>query len=142
MNPVRRARLLWILLGLGLLGVASWLVLRALSESVDLYYTPSRLLQLQVQERRVRVGGMVVAGSIRHSADSLKVCFEMTDFTASVPVCYEGILPDLFAAGQGAIVSGRLGADGHFVARQVLAKHDEEYRPPDIEVPPHRQRTP
>ncbi len=82
--------------------------------------------------KAIRVGGMVAEGSVQRADDSLEVRFMLTDFEASVPVVYEGILPDLFDEGQGAVASGKLGEDGVLVASEVLAKHDENYMPPEV----------
>ena len=83
-------------------------------------------------DRTIRVGGMVVAGSVDRVEDTLKVRFRLTDYKAEVEVVYEGILPDLFAEEEGAVATGKLGIDGVFIAEQILAKHDEKYMPPEV----------
>jgi cytochrome c-type biogenesis protein CcmE len=129
MKP-RHKRLLVIVGGLASLGSASALVLSALNSNVAFFFTPSQVALGQApQHRTFRVGGMVRQGSLRR--DQMTVDFVITDTAKDVPVSYRGILPDLFKEGKGAVVQGRLAADGRFVAIEVLAKHDENYMPPE-----------
>ena len=115
--------------GLGSVGIAAALVLNALDSSIALYVTPSEVAAGRApQASTFRIGGMVKEGSLRR--DNLTVRFVVHDTAKEVPVAYTGILPDLFKEGKGAVVQGRLQADGHFEASEVLAKHDENYMPP------------
>ncbi len=115
--------------GLAVLGIASALVLNALNSNIALYVTPSEVVAGKAPKGSAfRIGGMVKDGSLRR--DNLTVHFVITDMAHDVAVAYTGILPDLFKEGKGAVVQGRIGADGHFVASEVLAKHDENYMPP------------
>jgi cytochrome c-type biogenesis protein CcmE len=115
--------------GLAALGIASALVLNALNSNIALYVTPSEVAAGKSPKNQAfRIGGMVKDGSLRR--DNLVVHFVMTDLAHDVPVAYKGILPDLFKEGKGAVVQGKLEADGNFTASEVLAKHDENYMPP------------
>ncbi|MEC7377467.1 MAG: cytochrome c maturation protein CcmE [Pseudomonadota bacterium] len=133
MHPIRKKRLtivLFLVLGLGL---AVGLTTYALRQNINLFYDPSQISAGEApMDVRIRAGGMVEEGSVVRDPDSLRVEFRVTDFNASVPVEYTGILPDLFAEGQGVVAMGRLDANGRFVADQVLAKHDENYMPPEV----------
>ena len=133
MHPLRRQRL-WVVLSIVLFSSAAvGLALYALRGNIDLFYPPAAVAAGAAPlDTSIRVGGMVVDGSVRRAADSLQVRFAVTDYRASVEVIYEGILPDLFAEGEGVVASGRLGADGVLRADQVLAKHDEDYMPPEV----------
>ena len=133
MHPLRRQRL-WVVLSIVLFSSAAvGLALYALRGNIDLFYPPAAVAAGAAPlDTSIRVGGMVVDGSLRRAADSLQVRFAVTDYQASVQVVYEGILPDLFAEGEGVVASGRLGADGVLRAHQVLAKHDEDYMPPEV----------
>lgn len=133
MHPLRRQRL-WVVLSIVLFSSAAvGLTLYALRGNIDLFYPPAAVAAGAAPlDTSIRVGGMVVDGSVRRAADSLQVRFTVTDYQASVEVIYEGILPDLFAEGEGVVASGRLGADGVLRADQVLAKHDEDYMPPEV----------
>jgi cytochrome c-type biogenesis protein CcmE len=130
MTPKRKR--LWLLVGsLCVLGAAAALVLSALSDNIVFFYSPSKLAEKHVPpERRFRLGGLVEEGSVRK--DGSEVRFRITDLQRSLEVVYRGILPDLFREGQGVIAEGTLGADGVFTARDVLAKHDEKYMPPEV----------
>ena len=133
MHPVRKRRLIFILLGLLSVSIAVALVLWALGENLNHFYPPQEIIQGQApQGRTIRAGGMVVKGSLKRSPDSLQLEFIITDFKASVRVTYTGILPDLFREGQGVIVVGKLLPNHIVMAEQVLAKHDEKYMPPEI----------
>jgi cytochrome c-type biogenesis protein CcmE len=114
------------------LAVGVGLVLYALSQNINLFFTPTQLaLQTEPPSKQIRVGGMVMKGSVQHH-DNLAVEFMITDFQHELKIQYKGIMPDLFKEGQGVVAQGRLGQDGQFIADQVLAKHDENYMPPEI----------
>ena len=116
--------------GLVAIGIAAALVLNALNSNIALYVTPSDVAAGKApQSQAFRIGGLVKAGSVKR--DNLTVHFIVTDLARDIPVSYTGILPDLFKEGKGAVVQGRLGADGRFTASEVLAKHDENYMPPE-----------
>ncbi|WP_144822225.1 cytochrome c maturation protein CcmE [Marinobacter piscensis] len=133
MHPIRKKRLTIVLFLLAGLSVAVALTTYALRQNINLFYDPSQIAAGEAPtDARIRAGGMVEEGSVIRDPDSLKVEFKVTDYSASVPVEYMGILPDLFAEGQGIVAMGRLGTDGRFVADQVLAKHDENYMPPEV----------
>ena len=130
MTPKRKR--LWLLLGsLGVLGAAVALVLSALSDNLVFFYSPTQVAEKHPgPERRLRIGGLVEQGSVKK--DGQEVRFTVTDLQKTVPVVYRGLLPDLFREGQGVIAEGTLGADGTFAAREVLAKHDENYMPKEV----------
>jgi cytochrome c-type biogenesis protein CcmE len=115
-------------------GVTVALVLRALNENINLFYPPEKIVSGAAPvDARIRAGGMVTEGSVKHAPEGLFVSFGVTDHAGSdFSVEYEGILPDLFREGQGVMVTGRLRRDGVFVAEEVLAKHDEKYMPPEL----------
>lgn len=139
MHPLRRQRLIIVLLVVLGAGSAVGLAAYALRQNIDLFHPPVELAGGQVPVgKKIRAGGMVVAGSLARSPDSLRVTFAITDYKATVPVVYTGILPDLFAEGQGVVAKGTLDADGVFQASEVLAKHDENYMPPEVKdmLPP------
>jgi cytochrome c-type biogenesis protein CcmE len=126
----RHKRALLILGALGALAIAAVLILNALNSNIALYVTPSEVAAGKApQGQAFRIGGLVKAGSLRR--DELVVHFVITDLVKEIPVSYKGILPDLFKEGKGAVVQGKLDADGQFVATEVLAKHDENYMPPE-----------
>ncbi|MEE8189789.1 MAG: cytochrome c maturation protein CcmE [Kiloniellales bacterium] len=127
----KRRRLYMVLAGMLLLGGAAALVLTALQENIRYFYSPSDL-NTAPAGRSIRLGGLVEEGSVKRQDDGLTVTFRITDLAASVPVTYKGILPDLFREGQGVVTEGTLGPGGQFVAREVLAKHDETYMPPEV----------
>ncbi len=129
MKP-RQKRIALIAGGLAAIGIASALVLNALDSNIALYVTPSEVAAGKApQGKAFRIGGMVREGSLRR--DNLTVHFVITDTAKDIPVAYTGILPDLFKEGKGAVIQGRLGNDGLFTASEVLAKHDENYMPPE-----------
>ena len=133
MNPVRKKRLYIILAILAGVGIAVALALSALQENINLFYTPTQIATGEApQGTRIRAGGMVEEGSLQRSSDSLTVTFRVTDYAQTVAIRYQGILPDLFREGQGIVALGRLDADGVLVADEVLAKHDENYMPPEV----------
>jgi len=126
----RHKRALLILGALGALAIAAVLILNALNSNIALYVTPSEVAAGKApQGQAFRIGGLVKAGSLRR--DELVVHFVITDLVKEIPVSYKGILPDLFKEGKGAVVQGKLDVDGQFVATEVLAKHDENYMPPE-----------
>jgi len=131
MTP-RQKRLTWILVGVALVAAAVGLVLFALKNNVSLYFTPTQVFNKEApQARNFRIGGMVEEGSVLRQKDGLTVHFKITDTTNSMEVMYKGILPDLFKEGKGVVAQGKLNADNVFVAEEVLAKHDENYMPPE-----------
>ena len=133
MHPVRKQRLYLVLFLVFFSSAAVALVTYALRGNINLFYPPVEVAAgLAPQGQSIRVGGMVVDGSIQRSNDSLEVRFEVTDFEAVVPVVYSGILPDLFDEGQGAVAAGKLDENGVLQATEVLAKHDENYMPPEV----------
>ena len=128
----RHKRIVLITAGLAALGVALALVLNAFQSNLVFFYTPTQIANNEApQGRSFRVGGMVETGSLQRQADGVTVRFVVTDTAKSVPVTYVGILPDLFREGKGVVAQGRLGTDGVFAAQEVLAKHDENYMPPE-----------
>jgi len=126
----RHKRLAAISAGLAALGIAAALVLSAFEQNLVFFFTPSQIAANEApQGRTFRIGGMVEAGSVKRSG--VEVRFLVTDTAKSIPVVYSGALPDLFREGKGVVAQGALGADGVFRAREVLAKHDENYMPPE-----------
>ena len=126
----RHKRALIIVAALIVIGVAALLILNALNSNIALYVTPSEVANGKApQSQTFRIGGLVKSGSLRR--DGITVHFVVTDLVKDIPVSYTGILPDLFKEGKGAVVQGRLNQDGEFVASEVLAKHDENYMPPE-----------
>jgi cytochrome c-type biogenesis protein CcmE len=131
MKP-RHKRIALIGGGLAALGLAAAFVLNALDSNIAFFVTPTEVAAGKApQGKAFRIGGMVKAGSLRR--DNLTVHFAITDTAQEVPVMYTGILPDLFSEGKGAVAQGRIGPDGVFVATEVLAKHDENYMPPEAQ---------
>jgi cytochrome c-type biogenesis protein CcmE len=127
----KHRRLTFVLIGLGLLGVAAALVLSAFDEAIVFFRSPSDLVETpELGDRRLRIGGLVEEGSVERGSGAV-VRFRITDLENAIPVRYTGILPDLFREGQGVVAEGRL-RDGVFVADEVLAKHDENYMPPEV----------
>ena len=133
MNPIRKQRL-YALIAI-LIGslVATWLVVSALSENMNLFYSPTQIKEAKVDEvTLIRAGGMVKKDSIIKDTRTLNVTFTVTDYQNDLEINYEGILPDLFAENAGVVVRGNLKKDGTFKAIEVLAKHDENYMPPEV----------
>jgi cytochrome c-type biogenesis protein CcmE len=131
MKP-RHKKLAFIVLVVALLGVAVALVLNAFNSNLVFFFSPTQVANGEAPTTRAfRIGGLVEEGSIRREADGLTTRFVVTDTAKTMPVTYTGILPDLFKEGKGVVAEGRLGADGLFAATQVLAKHDENYMPPE-----------
>lgn len=131
----KRTRRLWLVLGgLASVGVASALVLNAFQSNLVFFYTPTQVSNNEAPAGRAfRVGGMVEGGSVQRTPGSLTVRFVVTDTAHTIRVAYEGILPDLFSEGKGVVAQGRLDGDGLFRADEVLAKHDENYMPPEAQ---------
>ena len=131
MKP-RTKRGLAIVVGLAALGIASTLVLNAFQSNLVFFFSPSQVAANEApRERSFRVGGLVEEGSIVRDSKTLQVNFVVTDLAKTVPVVFTGLLPDLFREGKGVVAQGKMGADGVFHAEQVLAKHDENYMPPE-----------
>jgi cytochrome c-type biogenesis protein CcmE len=131
MKP-RHKRLALIAGGVASVALAAALVLNAFQSNLVFFFTPSQIAAGEApKDRAFRIGGMVTAGSLKRQPDGLTVHFTVTDTAKSVPVVYRGILPDLFREGKGVVAQGRLNADGVFRADEVLAKHDENYMPPE-----------
>lgn len=134
MKVHRRKQLLLVLFLVAAVGGATAFALMALNENINLFYTPEQIAKGEAPvDRMIRAGGMVSEGSVVRDAESLKVRFVVSDMKdADVTIEYEGILPDLFREGQGIIARGQLNEEGVFVAEEVLAKHDENYMPPEV----------
>ena len=133
MHPVRKQRLMLVSLLVVLSSAAIGLVTFALRDNINLFYPPADVVAGKAPtDRSIRLGGMVVDGSIERSETDLDTTFWVTDYEASVAVRYSGILPDLFAEGEGVVAEGTLNESGMLVATQVLAKHDENYMPPEV----------
>src|SRR3954466_2473654 len=131
MKP-RTRRLGWIVGGLAVLGIAAALVLNAFQSNLVFFFSPSQVAAKEAPvERAFRIGGMVENGSLKRQNDGLTVRFNVTDTAKTIPVVYTGILPDLFKEGKGVVAQGKLGTEGIFRATDVLAKHDENYMPPE-----------
>ena len=131
MKP-RHRRFAWIGAGVLLLAVAAGLVLNAFQANLVFFFSPSDVAENRApQGRAFRIGGIVVEKSLSRASDGLTVRFAVTDTVKTVPVVYTGILPDLFTEGKGVVAQGKVGADGVFHATEVLAKHDENYMPPE-----------
>jgi cytochrome c-type biogenesis protein CcmE len=132
-HPKRKQRLIVALAIVILSSVTIGLIAYALSGNINLFYSPSQVAAGEAPiDRQIRVGGMVVEGSVQRASDRLETRFDVTDFVHSVTVTYDGILPDLFAEGEGVVATGKLGANGVVTASEVLAKHDENYMPPEV----------
>jgi cytochrome c-type biogenesis protein CcmE len=131
----RTRRFAWIAAGLAVLGIAAALVLNAFQSNLVFFFTPSQIAAKEApQGRAFRVGGLVEAGSLSREPNSLTVRFRVTDTAQTIPVTYTGLLPDLFKEGKGVVAQGTLGPDGVFRATDVLAKHDENYMPPEAKA--------
>jgi cytochrome c-type biogenesis protein CcmE len=132
MHPKRKRMLLLILALVAGLGLATGLVAYALRQNISAFYSPSQLVNGEAPEgRRIQVGGLVVQGTLKRSPDSLSVEFVISDLKQQVPVAYTGILPDLFKEGQGIMATGTY-SNGKVQAEEILAKHDENYMPPQV----------
>ena len=133
MHPIRKQRLQIVILIVVASSLAVGLIAYMLGQNANYFFTPSQILQGEAPDNTtIRAGGMVVEGSIERSSDSLEVSFLVTDGLANLTVSYSGILPDLFSEGEAAIVTGKLDSNNILRASQVLAKHDENYTPPEV----------
>jgi cytochrome c-type biogenesis protein CcmE len=131
MKP-RHQRMVAIAAGLALIAIATALVLNAFQGNVVFFFSPSQIAAREAPlDKTFRVGGMVQSGSLKRRADGITVEFIVTDTARTIPVVYSGLLPDLFKEGKGVVAQGKLGPDGMFHASEVLAKHDENYMPPE-----------
>lgn len=131
MKP-RHKRIAFIVAGLAALAVAATLVLSAFRSNLVFFFTPTQVAKGEApQATNFRIGGLVAVGSVKRAENSLDTHFVVTDTARTIEVVYSGILPDLFKEGKGVVAQGKLGADGVFHADQVLAKHDENYMPPE-----------
>lgn len=141
MRAKRKKRLQVILFAVCVLMAASGIVLYALRQNINLFYTPSQLVNGEAPHHTlVRLGGMVVKGSVKHDPNSLRVDFILSDFKQTQRVTFSGVLPTLFREGQGIVAQGRLENNGVFVATEVLAKHDENYMPPTLKQALDKQK--
>ena len=128
----RQKRMMFVALLIIGVGIFISLIMQALNENINHFYSPSEILDGKApSEHSFRIGGLVVTGSVNRHKDSLKIEFDLTDGAKNYPVLYEGILPDLFREGQGIVATGRLN-ENVFIADEVLAKHDENYMPPEV----------
>ena len=128
----RHKRIGIILAGLAGLSLAAFLALNAFQNNLVFFFSPTQVAAKEAPlNRTFRIGGLVEEGTLKRDSDGLTVRFTVTDTAASIPVVYKGILPDLFKEGRGCVAQGRLGDDGVFRAEEVLAKHDENYMPPE-----------
>ena len=133
MTPTRKRRLIGVLVIIVGVGVAAVVAMKALNENMLFFVSPTDVKEQNLPAgKRFRLGGLVAGGSVSRASDSLAVTFVVTDGPASVDVRFDGILPDLFREGQGIIAIGELSTDGQFQAAEVLAKHDENYMPPEV----------
>ena len=132
MKAIRKQRLATVFLILITSALGSFLIIRALDSNLDFFFTPSELLQENIpNNKRIKVGGMVLDGSVKR--DKTNISFVVTDYEGSINVEFDGIVPDLFKEGSGVVVLGYL-KDKTFIAEDVLAKHDENYMPPNIDI--------
>jgi len=133
MTPTRKRRLIGVLVIIVGVGSAAVVAMKSLNENMLFFVSPTDVKEQSLPAgKRFRLGGLVAGGSVSRAGDSLAVTFDVTDGAATVPVRYDGILPDLFREGQGIIAIGALTNEGHFEAAEVLAKHDENYMPPEV----------
>jgi len=129
----RHKRLMFIIGGIAGLGIAATFVFNALNSNMQFFFSPTEVIANKApQNSSFRLGGLVKEGSLKREDDGLTVHFMVTDNAESIPVTYKGILPDLFREGQGIVTQGQFNAAGDFIATEVLAKHDEEYMPPEV----------
>ena len=132
MKTLRKQRLITVLLILTTSGLGSFLIIRALDSNLDFFFTPSELLKEEIpNNKRIKVGGMVLEGSV--TRDKTNIFFVITDYEGSINVEFDGLVPDLFKEGSGVVVLGYL-KDKTLIAEDVLAKHDENYMPPSIDL--------
>lgn len=134
MNPKRKKRMAFVIAIVVGVSVAVGLSLYALNQNINLFFSPTQIAAGDAPVgQRIRAGGMVVDGSVKRDQQTLKVRFGLTDYESDVTVEYTGILPDLFREGQGIVAQGAMNEQGIFIASEVLAKHDEEYMPPEVQ---------
>ena len=132
MKTIRKQRLIAVLLILTTSALGSFLIIRALDSNLDFFFTPSELFKEEIpNNKRIKVGGMVLEGSV--TRDKTNISFVITDYEGSIDVEYDGLVPDLFKEGSGVVVLGYL-KDKTLIAEDVLAKHDENYMPPSIDI--------
>ena len=128
----RHKRIIFICVSLAAIGLATWLVLGAFRNNLVFFYSPTQVASAEAPVNKTfRIGGLVQNGTLKRDADGLTVRFTVTDTANNIPVVYKGILPDLFKEGRGCVAQGRIGSDGMFYADQIMAKHDENYMPPE-----------
>ena len=128
----RHKRIVFIVTSLAALGLAAWLVLGAFRNNLVFFFSPTQVAAKEAPVGRTfRIGGLVEAGTLKRDTDGLTIRFSVTDTATTLPVVYKGILPDLFKEGRGCVAQGKVGADGVFYADQIMAKHDENYMPPE-----------
>ena len=128
----RHKRIIFIAACLAALGLATWLVLGAFRSNLVFFFSPTQVMAREAPVGRTfRIGGLVEAGSLKRDTDGLTIRFAVTDTANTLPVVYKGILPDLFKEGRGCVAQGKVGSDGVFYADQIMAKHDENYMPPE-----------
>lgn len=128
----RHKRIIFICAALAAIGLATWLVLGAFKENLVFFFSPTQVAAKEVPVNKTfRIGGLVGEESLKKDADGLTVRFTITDTANTIPVVYKGILPDLFKEGRGCVAQGRMNADGVFYADTIMAKHDENYMPPE-----------
>lgn len=134
MSPAKKKRFYWVMLLLSGVSLATFLIIQAFNQNMMFFYSTTEVKNgTAPADRDFRIGGLVVNGTVKRAQDSLLVSFELTDSQNPVTVEYTGILPDLFREGQGIIAKGQLNPNGVFVASEVLAKHDENYMPPEVQ---------
>ena len=128
----RHKRIVFIVTSLAALGLATWLVLGAFRNNLVFFFSPTQVTAKEAPVGRTfRIGGLVENGSLKRDSDGLTIRFVVTDTANTLPVVYKGILPDLFKEGRGCVAQGKVGPDGVFYADQIMAKHDENYMPPE-----------
>ena len=128
----RHKRIIFICCSLAALGLAAWLVLGAFRNNLVFFFSPTQVASKEAPiGRTFRIGGLVQDGTLKRDPDGLTIRFIVTDTANTIPVAYKGILPDLFKEGRGCVAQGRVGSDGVFYADQIMAKHDENYMPPE-----------
>ena len=133
MTPKRKQRLIFVIVLVAGFSSATGLALYAFQKNLLYFYSPSQVAAGEVAaDQMFRLGGLVVAGSVRRASDGVSTRFDLTDTAGSITVTYTGLLPDLFREGQGIVARGKINAQGIFVAQEVLAKHDENYMPPEV----------
>ena len=128
----RHKRIIFIVCCVAALGLAAWLVLAAFKNNLVFFFSPTQVAAREApQGRTFRIGGLVQDGTVKRDSDGLTIRFTVTDTANTIPVVYKGILPDLFKEGRGCVAQGKVGSDGVFYADQIMAKHDENYMPPE-----------